>query len=59
MNEYLNSLSTWEFALLLVVAFLAALQLTLFVRHALAGSAASFVPGILAIVGAVVLFAVR
>ena len=59
MTEYLNSLSTWQFAVFLVVAFLATIQIVLLARHVTHGSAASFIPGIIAIVGGVVLFASR
>jgi len=59
MIEYLNSLDVWEFALLLIVVFAALVQLTLLVRHVTKGSEASFFPGLVAIVGAVVLFATR
>lgn len=56
MTHWLDSLNTLQFIIFLVTAFLAIVQLTTLATHVTKGTAASFVPGILTIVGATVLF---
>lgn len=56
MIEWINNLSDGLFILFVVTVFLAVIQLVSLARHVKAGSGASVIPGILAVVGIIILF---